>query len=328
MDPNFICASTDLCWWWLFACYALPLIICLNFHTMFTCYYSARNKRWLRACFLTLPFCTILTIILSSGFISLPNDASHTTIICVFVIAPSPCLYWLRNSCWDRISRIGSTAAPRPNCATTMSEDIFRIGFYLEAALQRHVVMPLPILWITYQNNQPESSELISTSRWCELGCSVMPPIHLETGLLEQNQVQECNGNSTFRFEWRFCQIRQAPHHSTVFRPAIESCQSQCRKIVDSEKIPCIAHWSMIALFFHGHWAISAVWTWWNAELYQYQACFAKARLVCSLSHRSERIDASVYFVRVQVFVFAKHKVSLLVCHIWKYLSDLGSCAF
>ena len=56
-----------------------------------------------------------------------------------------------------------------------MSEDIFRIGFYLEAALQRHVVMPLPILWITYQNNQPESSELISTSPDVSWGVRLCP---------------------------------------------------------------------------------------------------------------------------------------------------------
>ena len=219
-------------------------------------------------------------MILSPGAILPPNHVSHTTSSCVLVIASYPCLHWLRNSCWDRISRIGSTVAPLPNCATTMSVDIFRTGCYLEAALQRHVVMALPILLTTYQNNHHESSDSISMVHWCELGSSVIPPYAPESGLLDQIQVQECNGNSTFRFEWRFCQIRQAPHHPTFSRPAIESCQSQCRQIVESENIPCITHWSMIALFFHGRWAISA-----RLNLMRCRT-FSVSRVLCESSYR------------------------------------------
>ena len=45
-------------------------------------------------------------------------------------------------------------------------------------------------------------------------------------------------------------------------------------------------------------------WTRWDAEPSPSQGCFAKAHIVCSLSHRSDRIDASVDSVRAQVFAY------------------------
>ena len=60
------------------------------------------------------------------------------------------------------------------------------------------------------------------------------------------------------------------------------------------------------------------VWTWWDPESYPYQGCFAKAHIVCSLSHCSDRIDASVDFVWVQVFALFESTRSLF----WSVISE------